>query len=332
MTLFRRAFGPWAYVSVVVFAVIGIGFPLVANAAVASGKLTLTTRKAVVFKDGYALLIKDARGTADASGRVFTLDVPDSAVLGSFWALSKKQEILAMHAEFTEDWKRVEAPLTKATSNLSTLFNRISDEQVVLTTTHGKKVSGKLLGRTRIEDRPFVLIQPVATAANPTPQPITVNQSEIVAIHSAALGGYANMDPTFVRAKRLSFSMGIEQAGKPVTLTLVYFTPGIRWIPTYRVSGKLEDTAAMALQAEILNHREDLQSVTLDLVVGVPHFRFRDVISPLSLEAKLRNTLAQAAPQLMGQMTKPCLPNESANGDTSRMRRPRSRTSACQTI
>jgi len=61
------------------------------------------------------------------------------------------------------------------------------------------------------------------------------------------------------------------------------------------------DTANLALQAELLNEAEDLADVALDLVVGVPHFRFKNVNSPLTLERAMRGALQHAAPQLMGQ-------------------------------
>ena len=38
----------------------------------------------------------------------------------------------------------------------------------------------------------------------------------------------------------------------------------------------------------------------LDIVVGVPNFRFGRTPSPLVLESVLRNALAEAAPNLMG--------------------------------
>ena len=79
--------------------------------------------------------------------------------------------------------------------------------------------------------------------------------------------------------------------------------PGIRWIPTYRVSlneNKEKKTAAVSLQAELLNEAEDLDNVPVDIVVGVPNFRFRGTPSPLVLEATLRNALAEAAPDIMG--------------------------------
>ncbi|HEX5103183.1 MAG TPA: hypothetical protein VFV87_05200, partial [Pirellulaceae bacterium] len=82
------------------------------------------------------------------------------------------------------------------------------------------------------------------------------------------------------------------------------FRPGVRWIPTYRIAlaaEKAKKTADIALQAELLNEAEDLKDVPLDIVVGVPNFRFRETPSPLVLESVLRNALAQTDPHLMGQ-------------------------------
>ena len=85
-------------------------------------------------------------------------------------------------------------------------------------------------------------------------------------------------------------------------MRIVYFTPGLRWIPTYRFEAKKGGEGTLALQAELLNELEDIRGAPFDLVVGVPNFRFRDVASPLSLEGMMRNALAQAAPSLMGSM------------------------------
>ena len=267
----------------------------------AAGALSLTTRRAVVFKDGYALLIKTAMGVADENGEVFTLDVPDSAVLGSFWAIAQDHSILAMRAEYTNDWKRVDQAPAAASSTLSALLAGNTNDLVTLGLSDGESITGTVIAQASSKDQAFVLIRP--EGASLQSEPVTVARSRILSLRSHPLAGGPSADPTFARAKRLSFDLGPDAAGQQVELTVMYFTPGLRWIPTYRLSGELVDSADMALQAEILNECEDLQNVAVDLVVGVPHFRFRGVISPLSLEASLRNTLAQAAPQLMGQMS-----------------------------
>ena len=105
------------------------------------------------------------------------------------------------------------------------------------------------------------------------------------------------------RKKRLTFRF--EEPNVKRELLIVYFRPGVRWIPTYRVNlakgETAEKIASIDLQAKIINEAEDLVDTPLDIVVGVSNFRFRTVASPLSLEQMLQNALNQAAPQLMGQ-------------------------------
>ncbi|MFX0094123.1 MAG: hypothetical protein ACFFBD_20465 [Candidatus Hodarchaeota archaeon] len=93
-----------------------------------------------------------------------------------------------------------------------------------------------------------------------------------------------------------------KMANKNVEVMLFYFGPGLRWIPTYRIALNDGNKCHLMMQAEILNEAEDLDDVQMELVVGVPNFRFKDVISPLSLEATLQNILQESAPQVMGNI------------------------------
>ncbi len=102
--------------------------------------------------------------------------------------------------------------------------------------------------------------------------------------------------------KVLEVTFDPKLAGRDVKLKLQHFGPGIRWVPTYRIALGGDGKAEMSMQAEIMNEGEDLRDVAVDLVVGVPNFRFKNVVSPMSLEAKLVNFLQRVAPQLMGQM------------------------------
>jgi hypothetical protein len=105
------------------------------------------------------------------------------------------------------------------------------------------------------------------------------------------------------RTKRLTFRFA--EPGEQRELMIAYFRPGLRWIPSYRI--QLPETAApqkmaqITMQAELINEAEDMIDTPIDIVVGVPNFRFRTLPSPLVLEQTLRNALQQAAPQLSGQ-------------------------------
>lgn len=101
--------------------------------------------------------------------------------------------------------------------------------------------------------------------------------------------------------KEIELEFGSNAPEGDTELTWSYFAPGIRWIPTYRIGLEAGNKAGIMMQAEILNELEDLEGIPVDLVVGVPNFRFKSVISPMALQANLVNALQQAAPQLMEQ-------------------------------
>jgi hypothetical protein len=141
------------------------------------------------------------------------------------------------------------------------------------------------------------------------PAPIAVRGSENASRDSpepAVIDCRPTIEVWFVNstmAATATMSFKFDGAEKKQAVSIMYFRPGIRWIPTYRVSlndRKDKKTAAVSLQAELLNEAEDLTDVPVDIVVGVPNFRFRGTPSPLVLEATLRNALAEAAPDLMG--------------------------------
>ena len=306
----------------------------------AIGELHLETERAVVFKDGHALLVKEARGTVAPDGSVFTGAVPDSAVLGSFWATCEASPIRSMRAEWVEttEERTSEGPCV----SLRDLLTANTGREVTLTMQwpEERQVACRILGvleregpNANAEAAPWNAgtlryVAPndaanMAPVAGTTTTPVALIGGDLVAIEVPGAGGEttqrivpigdvraiagtglvrtcARKERVETRAKRLTFVLGTEAAGKEVALRILYFSPGMRWIPTYRLGGDLGRSGELSLQAEILNELEDLEGATVDLVVGVPNFRFGEMISPLSLERSMRNVLQQAAPQLMG--------------------------------
>jgi len=322
-------------------------------AAAAPGELRIRTERAVVFKDGYALLVKEGRGTVAPDGTLFTREVPDSAVLGSFWASCAASPIRSMRAEWIEE--SLERAFESPCLSVRDLLAANAGREVTLTLQwpEERQVTCRILGLLEHDATSAGAAAPAPQAFASDPSPwlagsrrtlpvaddagaaptagstttaLTPVGGQYVAIELPGAG--AGGEPTQrivpvadvrsiagtglartcvrkerveMREKRLTFVLGPEAAGREVVLRILYFTPGLRWIPTYRLAGELDRTGELELQAEILNELEDLDGAVLDLVVGVPSFRFGQLISPLSLERSLRNVLQQAAPQLMGQ-------------------------------
>ena len=303
-----------------------------------ANELTLKTEKVIVFKDGYCLIIKRGTAVADEHGDVYTTAVPDSAVLGSFWATPKEGRLVNM----TAGWKNSTTESEKQVACNGTVE--------ILHANVGKTCSLQLPDKSFLEGKiAQVLSQPTttpltdpqrlalgipATALHPqlagaTTTAQTQTQSQTItgiagsqfvlqtkdgdvlipasSVQRLTIKDMKTTLPRTVttkeRTKRLTFRFAA--GGQPRELLLTYFRPGVRWIPTYRVNlatnDKKEKIAEVAMQAEILNEAEDLVDTPVDIVVGVPNFRFRENVSPLVLEQTMRNILLQAAPNTMGQ-------------------------------
>ncbi len=297
-----------------------------------ASSLTLKTDRVIVFKDGYCLVIKQGTATTDAHGIVFTDEVPDAAVLGSFWAVPENgtiESVVAGWVETESDSNRdvdcanvieiVEANLgkdctfaieeQKFAGNLHKILRKTPTPLDALDTSIARFNADYFVLRTTEGDK---MIQ-ASVVQNLTIKDMLSSFDRVVTEKS--------------RHKRLT--MKFDQPNINVRVNLMYFRPDVRWIPTYRVNLTGEKIAAMnqqasnsqqsskpqqtgnsavvdrriaeiIMQGEILNEAEDLVDVPFHLVVGVPNFRFRTVPSPMVLEATMRNLLSQAAPNVMG--------------------------------
>lgn len=312
--------------------------PDTSAAEITPHQLQLKTERVIVFKDGYCLVIKRASGTPDKNGVAFTDDVPDAAVLGSFWAVPDAGRLVSMSAGWKEDERTVSKDFPCKEHVEILLANQGKEVKVEL---HDKAIHTGVIHEVLV-DKNEVAIDPMHLAAldarltDPFSSPgvpianLSPEQAPTHSITTVAGSNFvlrtadadmllpisqirslqikemkttlAKTVKTKKRTKRLTFQFPVGD--KPQSLSLMYFRPGVRWIPTYRINLAEKDgkkLAHVALQAEILNEAEDLRDVPIDIVVGVPNFRFKGTPSPLVLEATLRNALAEAAPAIMGQ-------------------------------
>jgi hypothetical protein len=358
MRQFHFAFALWALCAP--FLVCAADMPKPAEEAKrAPDELALTTERVIVFKDGYCLVVKRGVATANATGEVYTEAVPDAAVLGSFWAVPTKDRLISMDAGVvtTIDKTAKKAPCIDHLALIKA--NQGKACTVILNDNEKTTYFGTILSVLATEtEQPALAADPSTTMERfsvyasrmpeswPQPTPgvstvttlsgsifvlrteagdvaLPVTQVRTLTIKEMALSA-DRMETTTKTTKRLTFRF--EKGGQEKDILLMYFTPGLRWIPTYRVELAAEDAAKkearIALQAELLNEVEDLDGVPVDIVVGVPNFRFKDVISPFSLETGMRNALQQAAPQLMSQFSNGQVSNAYFRNDQGESQRP----------
>ena len=323
------------------------------------GRLQLKTERVIVFKDGHCLVLRRGTGVTNPEGEVFTGEVPDAAVLGSFWAIPKAGRLLNMVAGW-EETTTVEEKQVPCLQTIEILKANVGQKcslqlpdnsvvqgviQEVLTHETTSPLDDALRATLGLARDSLLSSRMPPPSAMPAAAPPSRSVRGITGSHfvlrtdqgdvllSAAevrrvtvtrmKTSLARKVETTKREKRLTFRFA--EPGQARELSIAYFRPGIRWIPTYRINlgetDSKQKVADMSMQAEILNEAEDLIETPLDIVVGVPNFRFRTTPSPLILEQTLRNALAQAAPQLMGQLAGNTLSNAMFTQRSSEWRR-----------
>lgn len=295
-------------------------------------EITLRTDKVIIFKDGYSMFIRSGEGTCNDKGDLYIGDLPDSAVLGSFWATSDDGPPKTMRAGYHTTTNTIEKEV--ACTRYIDILEANKGNECSLKMSDGADFSGTIhnvltrkgekavqpsyltsIGaRSTFSSRLFHSSQPPSPALTVVETQgshfvlrtdegdvlLPVNGIKTLMMKSITT---TTTDVVTETARRKRLTLGFGRPGKKRKVTLMYFRPGMRWIPSYRVTlaPDKKNRASMVLQAEILNEAEDLRDVPVDIVVGVPNFRFRTIVSPLVLEKTLRDALRQAAPQIMGR-------------------------------
>ena len=316
----------------------------------------LATERVVIFKDGHGLFIRSGTGVADGEGCVCTTEVPDAAVLGCVWAASNDSKSIGIRSDIRNETE-VTARDSVCVSQAELLrANRGKQLRLDLATTGA--VTGTIIDVLDLPPEPAVprpdtppgsdprfysasMVGPPSLPEDRRPgssvRELVPRAGKLVAVKQAdgttlvlpvdevkMINGEGlevrmqRKEETTTRSKVLVFDLGKDAAGKNVGLRLIYFSEGMRWIPTYRLESDLKESSEMTMQAEVLNETEDIEHAAVDFVVGVPNFRFKNVVSPLSLERTMRTALAAAAPDLMSQSVSNVMINRSAEESASR--------------
>lgn len=290
------------------------------------------TERVVVFKDGYTLVAQRGTARADERGTVYTGSVPD-AVLGTVWARTADGRSAVLKAEMLETTRVVEREDPASTIEGLLRAGEGRAVELLLSTGEGerRRAQGTIIGvlprdpeardatsrviplETDVTEsaRAFSDASPFSARYNTfTPAPerqativMLQDGSSTVAVPISDIQRVIAGDlPTTVKRrsvetrteKRLTFDFGSQMADKEVEVEFYYFAQGMRWIPTYRLTGDLEKSGTLSLQGELLNELVDLEGARVELVAGVPSFEFRDLVSPLSLERELRRRIPES--------------------------------------
>lgn len=249
-------------------------------------------KRVAVFKNGYAFTYREGAARA-SNGWAFTTNTP-IGVLGTVWGYSTSPNVRVMQLLASQTDKRE--------------TQRVSDVAEMILANEGSRIRFVEYYSKKTFEGTYEIVSNHRNFALPysgTDNPVAPQFSEeriVVALktegsillfpvnhmQNVEFFGQPKMEkPKITRENRLMMKVEGVNDEQNINLGIAALERGIRWIPAYRVElkGVPVKEAKLELEAMLINELTDLQNTEVNFVVGVPHFLFKDQMSPLSMNS-----------------------------------------------
>lgn len=273
----------------------------------------LPVREVTVFKDGHAFVLHEGRVTPDAAGQV-TLPYVPQPLVGSFWAYSadphrKLNAVVAGRTLIAEERAALDYyELLRANLGADVVIDDVTEERFAgkLRAVQHPQPPPEFPEPAPPDQPPPPVAPPAETTAGFQPGAALVLLDTLEGTRCLRVDQIRKLTFRSAPATSVSLSTWREQlalrfdaasAGAAVPAGLVYVQHGLRWIPNYRITIDDRGEAQIELQATLVNDLLDLENVAVHLVIGVPLFKLKETLDPISLQ----QVTAQLAPQFYGQ-------------------------------
>jgi hypothetical protein len=244
-------------------------------------------KRIAVFKNGYVFTYREGEAQP-VNGLAYTTSMP-VGVMGTVWGYT------------TSPPARV-AQLTAGESEKKEV-QRVSDLEELLLANEGLRV--KVKGHDRYYEGELIALTPRRKEIAPMNAASVALRTEGAGSYDLAVktaeglfvikaGYYSQVEilgaaklEKIVTSKETRLTFKTEGATGKVGLGVAALERGIRWIPAYRIQlqGDPVREARLELEAMVINELADLDESEVHFVVGVPHFLYKDIVSPLSLNS-----------------------------------------------
>jgi hypothetical protein len=257
------------------------------------GKLPI--KEVTVFKDGHAFVAHEGEMPTDEHGNV-VMDYLPAPVIGTFWPYSAEKR--ARLTSVVASQKRVLVERT-ALSVRELLEANIGAEAIIAESGTNRYAATILGVPTRSAEEQAATNPPNTGERLPEKgnlillqtaegvKALAIDRIQDVTFKQPHKPATANEE--FRNLLTLKLDWGKAKRAKTANVGLFYLQKGVRWIPSYKVEIDGDGKATMKLQATLLNELADLEDVSVNLVIGVPTFAFKDTVDPMALQ----QTLAQ---------------------------------------
>ena len=252
----------------------------------------LPIKEITVFKDGHAFVAHEGEMPTDEKGNVI-MDYLPTPVLGTFWPYSteKRAPLTSVVAgqrrvlvertalnlpELLEANIGVEAIISEGTNRyVATIAGIPTRSAEELAATSPPNVAERLPEKGNL-----ILLKTTEGLKAVTMDRITDVTFKGDHKPAAASEEFRNL-------LTLKLDWGKAKPAKSVNMGLFYLQKGVRWIPNYKIEIDGKGNAVVKFQATLVNELADFDDVSVNLVIGVPTFAFKDSVDPLALQQNL---------------------------------------------
>ena len=263
-------------------------------AAPAGALARMPVKEVTVFKDGHAFVVHQGTMPTDAAGNVL-LDYLPTPVLGTFWPYSADKNV-PLHG-VTAGRRRIAVERTAVTLRNLVEANAGSDAMITETPPTNQPAAPYQATIVGFLTRTAAELKATAPAGTGELLP---QKSNLLLLKTADGTKAVNFETIrdvkflgklkektteeeFRNLLTLHLAWPNNKPEKTVEVGMAYLQKGIRWIPNYRVELDGKGKAVVKLQATLINEMTDLDNVTVNMVVGVPTFQFKDLTDPVAL-------------------------------------------------
>ena len=255
------------------------------------GKLPI--KEITVFKDGHTFVAQEGEMPVDDHGNV-VMDYLPTPVLGTFWPYLA--ETGAKLAAVTAGQRRV--LIDRTSLNVRELLEANIGAEVTISEGGTNRYQATVLDLPKRSAEEFAATSPPNSPERlPEPGGLVMLQTEAGV---KVLGLDRIQELTFKHKPKsttaneefrnlltLRLDWGKSKPSGLAKVGLFYLQKGVRWIPNYKVEIDGHGKAVVKLQATLLNELADLDDVSVNLVIGVPTFAFKDSLDPIALQQNL---------------------------------------------
>ncbi|HEX8852785.1 MAG TPA: hypothetical protein VF754_04825, partial [Pyrinomonadaceae bacterium] len=251
-----------------------------------------SVKRVAVFKNGYVFTYREGLA-APSNGWAYTTEVP-TAVLGTVWGYTTNSQARVTQLLASESDKREPT--------------RVANLEELLFVNEGARIRVKSQSSDKVLEGTYVILNPHRTfAVGRSDAPLLATGAEVIPNGQSDIAVTTETGVAVIRTSniahlefvgqprwdklaggkenRLGLKVENAEAGQSIGLGVAALERGIRWIPAYRIEplGEPVTEAKLELEAMVINDLADLADAEIYFVVGVPHFLYQDLLSPLSL-------------------------------------------------